>query len=884
MSTANSASPYCTDQADIRPSKPAATSPTTVIRPLRENGALDGHGLRSDMDGSNGVAVTASDPSAVGFDMGYLFKLSPIPSLLLSASCSIAKASDTFLSAWHIGPNESCIGLQLVEFLETKLRPGYRTDAASLGALIDSAISAREERTSAPLHVGYVSLWSARVVPIFNADKLVALQLEWRERPNPTSLLDGEFISTGLGTDEAFRILVQAVKDYAIFLLDTKGHIATWNIGAELHKGYKKEEIIGKHFSIFYGKEDLAINKPHMELEICLREGRVEDEGWRYRKDGTRFWANVIITAVYKDGVHVGFGKVTRDLTERKASEARLISVYEESERLKSEFLANMSHEIRTPMHGMLSACSLLLDTPLTDKQRDIASIMDESGKVLLQVINDILDYSKLASGSFSINTDIVGVTSIITSVVRSVQSTLQPTVYFELFLAADLPKSAQGDPLRFRQIVQNIVGNAAKFTEKGSIRVRASLQSEDKDSYTVMTEVTDTGIGISEEAARGLFTPFTQFDLTTTKRYKGTGLGLSIAKSLAELMGGQIGYRPSQERHGSIFWFTVKLKKIKSLDQIQQWDRKVALEDLAARAGELTLADKQKRLNEAAPLKTLLLVEDNLINQKVMVGMLRQLGFKNIELAGNGSEAVAIVRAKPAAFDLVLMDISMPILDGNQASRRIRDSNILVPIVAMTAYALKGDKERCIEHGMDDYLSKPIDRRRLIAVLYEWICEHGDYRKYTGDMVSKHNPVVARRTSSAESYAQDIQDIRTLKDARDAGIAVETRSLPPQSTTRGDEAARPVPEDSSSVKDIINAKLSTATEVIGSKLSSVAQAVSESTHTGGDGDHGARGQDLSGKEKSDDASEETGGETPAPANGTAVAGEAGAAEGVKDA
>jgi osomolarity two-component system sensor histidine kinase TcsA len=801
--------------------------------------------------------------SSAAEDMNYLFQFSPIPSLVLSASCRITRASNSFLSAWGINPPESCVGLQLEELLEAKLRPGFRNDAASLGALIDSAISSREERTSAPLHVGYISLWSTRVVPIFNADELVALCLEWREQPNPTSLLDGEFITTGLGTDEAFRILVQAVKDYAIFLLDTKGNIATWNIGAELHKGYKKEEIIGKHFSIFYGKEDLAINKPQMELEICLREGRVEDEGWRYRKDGTRFWANVIITAVYKEGVHVGFGKVTRDLTERKASEARLISVYEESERLKSEFLANMSHEIRTPMHGMLSACSLLLDTPLTDKQRDIASIMDESGKVLLQVINDILDYSKLASGSFSINTDIVGVTSIITSVVRSVQSTLQPAVYFELFLAADLPKSAQGDPLRFRQIVQNIIGNAAKFTEKGSIRVRASLQAEDRDSYVVMTEVTDTGIGISEDAARGLFTPFTQFDLTTTKRYKGTGLGLSIAKSLAELMGGQIGYRPSPERHGSIFWFTVRLKKIKSLDQIQQWDRKVANEELAVRTGELSAAEKQKKLSEAAPIKTLLLVEDNLINQKVMVGMLRQLGFKNVELAGNGSEAVNIVRAKPAAFDLVLMDISMPILDGNQASARIRDSNILVPIIAMTAYALKGDKERCLEHGMDDYVSKPVDRKRLISVLYTWLCERGDYRKYTGEAALKYTPTLNTKLDR-DAFAKDIRDVALFRVPKAASPSGETTQPP----LAGDANKQPEVLDGdsniSSPQAAISARLSSAAEVIGRKLSTAAESVAQTLSgdganaSGGASDGAsARKRSSSSVEKEDDVGEE---------------------------
>lgn len=682
-----------------------------------------------------GQLILPVEAASPGADMNLLFDLSPVPSLILSASCRITKASACFLTTWKVEPAE-CVGQHFFEFLERRLRPEHRGDSIALGEIIDAAIVARAERTSPPIRMRPASAFTARVIPVFSNEGLLALIMEWREASVAPSLAEGEPTKIGLSTDESFRILVQAVKDYAIFLLDIHGNVATWNIGAELHKGYEKEEIIGKHFSIFYGKEDLEKRKPQIELEICLREGRVEDEGWRYRKDGSRFWANVIITSVYKDGVHVGFGKVTRDLTERKASESRLIAAYEESEKLKSEFLANMSHEIRTPMHGMLSACSLLLETPLTEKQRDIVGIMNESGKVLLQVINDILDYSKLASGSFSINTDIVGVTSILTSVVRSVQATLQPTVYFELFLSPDLPKSAQGDPLRYRQIVQNIVGNAAKFTEKGSIRVRATLQAEDSDSYLVLTEVTDTGIGISEAAAKGLFTPFTQFDLTTTKRFKGTGLGLSIAKSLTELMGGQIGYRPSAERHGSVFWFTVRLKKIKSLDQISTWNRLPGTKDpTRIPSPEADAMERQNRLSEIAPIKSLLLVEDNVINQKVMLGILRSIGFKNVDLASNGSEAVSMVRAKPAAYDLIFMDINMPILDGLEASARIRRNNIRVPIVAMTAYALKGDRERCIEHGMDDYIPKPVEKKHLTKILSKWLDERADYRTRFGDV-----------------------------------------------------------------------------------------------------------------------------------------------------
>ncbi|KAK0629477.1 hypothetical protein B0T17DRAFT_491385 [Bombardia bombarda] len=667
-------------------------------------------------------------PASTGPDMNLVFDCSPLPLLMLSPSCCITRASHSFLRDWRISADQ-CVGQQLTPFLQTHMRPAgvaltrYITDA------IDDAIAARAERTSKPVTTAHASSSRARVIPVFNGDQLIAITLEWNGRP--LGLSENDIVTPGLSTDEAFRILVQALKDYAIFLLDTHGYIATWNMGAELLKGYKREEIVGKHFSVFYGMDDITAQKPQMELDICLREGRVEDEGWRYRRDGTRFWANVIITAIYKDGIHVGFGKVTRDLTERKASESRLIAAYEESEKLKSDFLANMSHEIRTPMHGMLSACGLLLDTPLNERQRDIAKIMNESGQVLLQVINDILDYSKLASGSFSITSDIVGITSITASVVRSVQTTLQPTVHFELSLASNLPRSVQGDPLRYRQIVQNIIDNAAKFTEKGYIRVESSVQAEDEDSFTVLTEVTDTGIGIPEAAAAGLFTPFTQFDATTTKRYKGTGLGLSISKSLAELMGGRVGYRPNPERHGSVFWFTARFRKIKDLGQIQDWKHQLAdIDGTPLSLPTTDIAQVQADLANVASSRTILLVEDNLINQKVMLSMLRSLGFENIDLASDGLEAVNLVRGKPVGYDLVFMDISMPIMDGHKASAKIRDTGIRVPIVAMTAYALKGDRERCLEYGMNDYVPKPVDRKYLIKTLAKWLISAKDYRR----------------------------------------------------------------------------------------------------------------------------------------------------------
>ncbi|KAK4234754.1 hypothetical protein C8A03DRAFT_46978 [Achaetomium macrosporum] len=672
--------------------------------------------------------------SAAEPDLGLIFDLSPLALLTLSPSRCITRASSRFLTGWRVAADD-CVGQPL-------LPPTY---LAHLTAAVDGAIAARAERTSTPIQTRHASSWTARVIPVFNGDELLSVVVEWREvssRPPEDESVQG------LSTDEAFRIFVQGVKDYAIFLLDTKGCIATWNTGAQLLKGYTRDDIIGKHFSIFYSKEDVENKKPEMELEICLREGRVEDEGWRYRKDGRRFWANVVITAVYRNGVHVGFGKVTRDLSERKSTESRLISAYEESEKIKSDFLANMSHEIRTPMHGMLSACTLLLDTPLSPSQRDIVSIMDESGQVLLQVINDILDYSKLTSGSFSIHTDVVGITSIVTSVVRRIQTTLPPSVHFELFLSPDLPRS----------ILQNLVGNAAKFTDKGSIQIRALVESDDGDNCTILTEVTDTGIGVPEAAVASLFAPFTQFDATTTKRYKGAGLGLSIAKSLTELMGGRIGYRPNPERHGSVFWFTARFTKIKSLDQVQDWKKAVREEGRAGAASpDSDLENLRQELRMVSTVKNLLVVEDNLINQKVMIGMLRSIGFKNIGLAANGEEAVKMVRGKPAAYDLVLMDINMPLMDGYQATRNIRAGGILVPIVAMTAYALKGDKEKCLDHGMNDYITKPVNKTRLITVLGKWLLKTVDYRKTFEERLSelrRHEEAAARKNAEKQRSA----------------------------------------------------------------------------------------------------------------------------------
>jgi osomolarity two-component system sensor histidine kinase TcsA len=648
-----------------------------------------------------------------------VFLHTPVPSVILDPDCNIQKASNSWLQYLELTSDNSWLGTGYLSLLRNA--HFSEADVAHLQEMISLAIETCEVQiwkhdATVPEAVRHI-----RVIPIKKDGSILHLLVEGQVRKITAEERLVAKEDKGLSTDEAFRIMVGAVKDYAIFLLDTKGYVVTWNAGAELNKGYTPQEIIGKHFSIFYGEDDLKADKPAKELEICLQEGRVEDEGWRYRKDGTRFWANVVITAVYDNGLHVGFAKVTRDLTERKAAEAQLIAAYEESAKLKSDFLANMSHEIRTPMHGMLSACTLLLDTDLTMEQRELSNIIEDSGGVLLQVINDILDYSKLASGNFSIASDIVGITNILNSVIRSQQTTLAPGVHIETNFSSNLPRAMQGDPLRYRQIIQNLIGNSAKFTDKGFIRIDAQVEEEDDETFTILTEVTDTGIGIPEEARTSLFTPFSQFDNSRTKLYQGTGLGLSISRSLAQLMSGEIGFKPNPVQHGAVFWFTAVFKKVKAFDVVTSLSAHL----IGLRTD--SIEGRPKPLNTPSEFfvtKTLLLAEDNLINQKVMLRLLSALGFQNVDTAGDGAQAVSLVTSDLGKYDAILMDINMPVIDGLSATKQLREAGFNAPIIALTANALTGDKEEFLAQGMNDYISKPVDRVVLVDILKKWLLQ----------------------------------------------------------------------------------------------------------------------------------------------------------------
>lgn len=584
-------------------------------------------------------------------------------------------------------------------------------DIVTLSGALRAAVTSRTAQTIDSVHLPDTSSYfTLRMTPIFDGATLIYMILEAQNVTKDHA--ESRACNKQAYINETYRTLLDTVKDYAIFMLDTDGRIATWNSGAVVLKGYSADEIIGQHFSAFYSNEDCRLEKPARELEVCLRDGKVEDEGWRYRQDGSRFWANVLITPVHQFGHHVGFAKVTRDLTERKAAEARLIAAFEESSKLKSEFLANMSHEIRTPMNGMLLALTTLTETDLDQQQHELASIIEDSSCVLLQVINDVLDYSKLSSGAFSLHSDVLDIRTVIEAVVRNCKAALKPGVQLTSYIPEDLPRYVKGDSLRYRQVLQNLVGNAVKFTEAGSVRIHTSfaIDQETPDTYNILTEVIDTGIGVPSDATNTLFTPFTRFAETCTQQYQGTGLGLSICKGLAELMNGTVGFRHNSEGQGSVFWVTARMGRMDANSK--------RVSGLSAEEA----FDPTEEIRKVAPQKHILLVEDNMVNQMVMRKLLHSVGFERVDTAWDGAQAVRLIQQRPLSYNAVLMDVNMPVLNGLDATARIRDLQIDVPIIALTGNALKGDAETYLEKGMNDYLAKPIHRQQLLRMLWKWI------------------------------------------------------------------------------------------------------------------------------------------------------------------
>ncbi|SDH19112.1 ATP-binding protein [Propionivibrio dicarboxylicus] len=367
---------------------------------------------------------------------------------------------------------------------------------------------------------------------------------------------------------------------------------------------------------------------------------------------------------------------------------------------VKNQFLATMSHEIRTPMNGVIGTVGLMLDGDLSPRQRHYAEIIASSAQSLLSIINDILDFSKIEAGKLELESIDFNVYHLVHELeqlysIRAAEKSLA----FRQTIAPEVPRWINADPTRLRQILNNFLGNALKFTVEGEVSLSVSVETDDPAEFRLRFAVSDTGIGISDEVQQKLFVAFTQADSSMARQFGGTGLGLAISRQLADLMGGQVGVQ-SGERAGATFWLVVPVRP-------------------AAPPEIVVVSSPRDAAAEGRPSCPILLVEDNAVNQLVARGLLRKLGYSDISIANNGQEALEAIAA--GNYAVILMDCQMPVMDGYAATEKLRAMGCRVPIVAMTANVVKGEREKCLAIGMNDYIAKPISLSVLSAVLERW-------------------------------------------------------------------------------------------------------------------------------------------------------------------
>jgi PAS domain S-box-containing protein len=556
-------------------------------------------------------------------------------------------------------------------------------------------------------------------------------------------------ITTQRNDEQHIRYLANIVESSqdAIIGYDLNGIITSCNSATGKIYGYSKAEMVGKHISLVMTNVNDDSNRI---LQVIKNNENIElDRRLRKRKDGTKVYVSVQVSPI-KDisGYVIGASAISRDITNLMAKEQELAQKYEEltvlneeltalneeltalneeltaneeelrtnyieleltSEKAekaniaKNQFLANMSHELRTPMNGIMGIAELMGYTEINAEQKEYVQILKSSSEHLLEIINDLLDISKIEAGKLQLNNYRFNLRNNIDKLLRQVAFTaknkgleimcsIDPLIGYEFF----------GDEVRLNQVLINLINNSIKFTKEGHIYVRLKKAEESKTSDKLEFSVEDTGIGIPEHFRKDIFKTFTQADYSNTRSFGGAGLGLAISKELVKMMDGDIWYE-SEEGKGSTFYFTVNLNKVE-MESTQ--------EDIS----------KPLLVNDIIDTK-ILVAEDNDINKKIISGFLKNLKYK-FELVENGREVIDALRFR--SYDLILMDVQMPILNGIETTEIIRkceeNTGVHVPIIAMTAHAMSGDKENLIASGMDDYIAKPFDLHKLNDIIKKYI------------------------------------------------------------------------------------------------------------------------------------------------------------------
>jgi PAS domain S-box-containing protein len=453
-------------------------------------------------------------------------------------------------------------------------------------------------------------------------------------------------------------------------------------------------------------------NADHYKLldEEVMRTGKSLEIEEVVEHDGKRVHLlSIKFPLLDNNGRQIGIGGIATDITERVNYQQQLIGATREAHKAKEMqelFLANMSHEIRTPMNGIQGMTDLLLDTSLTDQQKEFARIIKRSVNNLLVIINDILDFSKIKAGKLTIEKIDFRLKDVLDNVKGIFDHRVKKKgLLLQVTTDPTIPDTLRGDPYRLNQVLINLIGNAVKFTEKGSVSVRVELAEKTADTVSLQFSVADTGIGIPESSLPYIFEHFSQGGVDISRRYGGTGLGLAISHRLLQLQGGNISVK-SSEGTGSVFSFGLSYE----YDIKEEADTPIA-------TVSAVLADYSQCLAG----KRFLVAEDNEVNQQLVEHVLRR-GGGDVQLAGNGELAIRYLR-QGDKYDLIIMDLQMPVMDGYAATQYIRNElRLSIPIIAMTATALIGEQLRCFEVGMNDYMTKPFEfielYKRIISLL----------------------------------------------------------------------------------------------------------------------------------------------------------------------
>ena len=516
-------------------------------------------------------------------------------------------------------------------------------------------------------------------------------------------------------SEERYRDLFENANDM-VHILDCEGRVLFANSAWKSTMGYSDDEI--ENLRIF------DIVHPECKPKLKSFFGRlmsgesINNVAMVFvAKDGNLVEVEGNVNCRFREGKPLSTRAILRDVTERKAAERKLQKAIEEARaanRAKSEFLANMSHEIRTPMNGIIGMTELALTTQLTSEQNQYLTIVKNSAESLLRIINDILDFSKIEAGKLSLEEVPFDLNELITETVMifAVPAN-EKGIRLVHSVDAGVPPVLKGDPVRLRQVLVNLIGNAVKFSDKGDILIKAEKVSADSNGSPcfILFSVKDQGIGIPEDKICRIFETFSQIDSSSSKRYQGTGLGLAISRKIVEMMHGAI-WADSREGEGRTFSFTVRLLVSEKTNDIDTAGRPGSKADHSRACSGHRNPAVDRQLN-------ILLAEDNEINRKLAEILLQRQGWRVFSVT-DGREAVN--KAASEEFDMILMDIQMPNMDGFEATKVIREHDRQVgkhtPVLALTAYAMKGDREKCLKAGMDGYLTKPIRPEELYDVI----------------------------------------------------------------------------------------------------------------------------------------------------------------------